>query len=130
MKIVINSCYGGFSLSDEAMAEYAKLIGWKVVRSAPNYEGDKGFCLITDDLSLPDVITNKQWNSRERKIKSSYDFERNDPILVQVVEKLGSKKASGECAELRIVDTPDGISWEIDEYDGIESVEETHRKWY
>lgn len=42
MKIVINSCYGGFSLSDEAMAEYAKLVNWKVVRSESRYEGDKG----------------------------------------------------------------------------------------
>lgn len=55
-------------------------------------------------------------------------FDRADPLLVQAVEALGAK-ADGEHAELRVVEIPDGISWELDEYDGIEHVAEEHRTW-
>ena len=91
MKVVINSCYGGFGLSDKALDMYKQL-------------------------------SNKY---------DIYDFEldRTDPVLVQIVETLG-KEADGRFAKLRIVEVPDYVSWEITEYDGIESVEEVHRKWY
>ena len=60
-----------------------------------------------------------------------YDFklDRTDPVLVQIVETLG-KEADGRFAKLRVVEVPDDVSWEITEYDGLESVEEVHRKWY
>lgn len=53
---------------------------------------------------------------------------RADPLLIQVVEELGTR-ANGSCAELAIVEIPDGIEWEINEYDGSESVHEKHRSW-
>ena len=56
------------------------------------------------------------------------DLDRNDPILVHVVETLGDE-ADGRFARLRIVEIPDDINWEIAEYDGVESVEEVHRSW-
>ena len=90
MKIVINSCYGGFSISDKALALYNTLANTNV--------------------------------------QSVRNFERNDPVLVQVVETLGDK-ANGRCAKLRIVEIPDNVNWEISEYDGNESVEEVHRSW-
>lgn len=39
------------------------------------------------------------------------------------------KKASGKCAELKVIEIPDGVDWEIDDYDGIETVHEKHRSW-
>ena len=42
---------------------------------------------------------------------------------------LGNKKASGELSKLSIVEVPDDIQWEIDDYDGMESVHELHRSW-
>jgi hypothetical protein len=44
------------------------------------------------------------------------------------VETLG-EKANGSFAELKIVEVPDYIDWVINEYDGLESVEEKHQSW-
>lgn len=59
----------------------------------------------------------------------AYDKKRDDPKLVECVETLGSEVASGFCAQIKVVEIPDGVDWEIDEYDGNESVEECHRSW-
>ncbi len=45
------------------------------------------------------------------------------------VTMLGLKRASSRFAELGIVEVPDDAVWEIDEYDGIESIHEQHRSW-
>ena len=69
-------------------------------------------------------------------LKENYDFEkvyayeidRTHEGLVEVVRQLGSQ-ANGRFADLKIVEIPDNIEWEISEYDGIETVEEKHREW-
>ena len=85
MKIVINACHGGFSLSEEAQ---------------------KLFCQYS-------MI---EWNDWQVDW-SYYDIERNNQHLVRVVEELGDS-ASGRFAELKVVDIPDDVEWQIDEYDG------------
>jgi hypothetical protein len=57
-----------------------------------------------------------------------YDLDRTDPDLVAVVQELG-KEAEGSCAELKIVEIPDDVEWQIEEYDGSEWVAEKHRTW-
>jgi hypothetical protein len=89
MKIVINKCYGGYSLSEAAYNELG--IPWD----------GYGFC---------------------------EQFKRSDPRLVSCVENLGSA-ASGDLAELRIVEIPDDVEWEINEDYGAEWVAEKHRIW-
>ena len=54
--------------------------------------------------------------------------ERTDPKLIECIETLG-KEASGELANIHVVDVPDDVDWCISEYDGIETVEEVHRSW-
>jgi hypothetical protein len=56
------------------------------------------------------------------------DIERTDPALIKVVEEL-EEKANGEYADLKIVEIPKGIEWEISTYDGVETVEEKHKSW-
>ena len=56
------------------------------------------------------------------------DIARNDPKLVECVEKLG-EEANDAYAELKVVEIPDDVNWEIGEYDGLEWVEEVHRRW-
>lgn len=135
MKIVINTCYGGFSLSDEAFELYLTLKGIKFYKepSESGYKGD------FDYFSCPA----KEYKKLLTQAKKTGDFKelngknlflsnrsvlRNDPILVQVIEKLGGK-ANGRHAKLKVVEIPDDIKWEISEYKGREHVSETHKIW-
>jgi hypothetical protein len=45
-----------------------------------------------------------------------------------VFKELGDV-ANGFAADLKIVEIPDGVDWEIEEYDGNEWVAEVHRTW-
>lgn len=92
MKVVINQCYGGFSLSKAAIEQYAE---------------------------------------RSGKLESEfYDrhIDRDDSDLVDIVEEMG-EKANGLCARLAVIEIPDGVSWQVEEYDGYEHISETHRTW-
>jgi hypothetical protein len=53
---------------------------------------------------------------------------RADPLLVRVVEELG-EEANGSFAKLKVVEIPDGVDYQIDDYDGVESIHEKHRSW-
>ena len=57
-----------------------------------------------------------------------HDIPRDDVALVQIVEELG-KEANGPSSELGIIEIPDGIEWQIEDYDGREWVAEKHRIW-
>ncbi len=102
VRVVYNACYGGFSLSNEAMDRMVEL----------GYEG-----LILN----PEYDQNPKTMFNTYKYYNDYDVPRHNPILVQVVEELG-EKANGMCSELRIeeVDGP----YRIEEYDGFETVKE------
>jgi len=101
MKIAINRCYGGFGVSKAIYEELG--IEW----DGFGYPDNKTFGIESDD-----------WHAY-----------RAEPRLIAAIEKIGIDKASGDLANLEVVDIPDGIQWFIDEYDGIESVHEEHRSW-
>ena len=56
------------------------------------------------------------------------DIERDDPMLIQVIEEYGPL-VNDRCSELRIVEIPADVQWEIAEYDGYEHIAEKHRTW-
>ena len=56
------------------------------------------------------------------------DKNRADPKLVECVETLG-ERANGMCADLKVLDIPDDVEWEIQEYGGREWIAEKHRTW-
>ena len=97
--IVINKCYGGFSISDFAK----KLLG---VESA--YINNAVFGYDDDENEFR---------------------HRTDPRLILLIRAMGVEKISGNLASLKLVDIPDDVEWEIDEYDGTEWVSEKHRMW-
>lgn len=113
MKIVINADWGGFGLSDDAIERYAELAGINLI-SQPN---DKYTCTHWYQDQIDD---DHYWCERE--------IARNDARLVQVVEELG-EAANGQHARLKVVDVPDDVVWDIEEYDGREHVAERHRTW-
>jgi hypothetical protein len=65
-------------------------------------------------------ITDPDWYYR--------DVERNDPVLIELIEQYGDA-INGRYADLRIVEIPDGVEWQIEEYDGNEWIAEKHRTW-
>jgi hypothetical protein len=139
MKIVINKCFGGFSLSPKALKQYMALKGRKCYFFKPNYPEDTNTPLSLEEANKPGLfisaydIPNPNDLDKENRGKhyiyvSRSDDVRADPDLISVVEKLG-EAASGQCAKLKIVEIPDGIEWEIEEYDGLESIHEVHQSW-
>jgi hypothetical protein len=110
MKIVRNACFGGFELSDEAIELYLKYTGQKYeVYESKSLFHKKGFRI--DEINF-----------------YAYGIERDDPILIKVVEELG-EKANTQVSKLEIVDIDDDCQWEISDYDGWETIHEKHRSW-
>ena len=112
MKIVINNCHGGFGLSHEAMLLYGKIKGLNIV-----WEVDKSklYHYYIGEIS-------------EDTYFADWDIQRTDPALIEVVEKLG-ENAGGRGAELKVVEIPDDVDWQLQEYDGNEWIAEKHRTW-
>jgi hypothetical protein len=133
MKIVINSCYGGFSLSPRGERRYLELKGHKsYFYKQTKYNCSNGkteFTRIDHIDDVPDIFfycttydQGKTLPGYPKDIFHSRDLKRSDPILVKVVEELGAE-SFGKCAELEIVDIDKGRWFKIDEYDGYESVQ-------
>ncbi len=141
-EIVINACYGGFGLSPIAIREYCKILGktayfYKRTKSPDKYSGDvEEYTRIdnpTNDLFIYVVL--KDFGKKTNTLDTSddmwfnaNDIARDDSNLITVIKQLGDK-ASGSCANLKIVEIPDDVIWEIEEYDGFEHVAEKHRIW-
>ena len=100
MKIVINTTYGGFHLSEIALARINMLI--------------------------PDGNPEENGEAYD-----SYDFDdlRSHPVLVQVVEELGTW-ADTQYSELKVVEIPDDTDYYISYYDGVETIHEQHQRWH
>lgn len=113
-EVVINSCFGGFSLSEEGVREYLKRKGKTLYVKSDKYHFNHYY-------TSPDMTDESYFYDR--------DIKRDDPDLVAVVKELG-KKANGDCASLYIVKVPANVQWTIEEYDGSETVEEVHRSFY
>lgn len=132
MRIVINRCFGGFNLSDEAFELYLAKKGIKYYKY-PSIWGNDYYTVPKEKYEKMKELWHKE-DGDYRRINeknwylSSRDVSRDDPILIEVIKEL-KKKANGMCADLKVVKIPDGIDWEIDEYDGLETIEEKHNSW-
>jgi hypothetical protein len=132
MKVVINTCYGGFGLSVKAVLLYAKYKGFKIYpcvdvkgepkKYAPLKKGDNPFIVFYSRTPL------KNGEFPDKSHFSETSIPRADTALVRVVEKLG-EAANGKYSRLKVVEIPDDVKYEIDEYDGNESIHEVHRSW-
>lgn len=114
-QVVINNCYGGFGISRDAELLYLQRARIDYVLQDRDSRND------TERWGQAIMVNGQEWNSRM--------LPRDDVVLVSVVQELG-KLAWGNHAELKIVEIPAEIEWEINEYDGREWVAQTHQRWY
>ena len=104
MKILINDCYGGFGISLEAELLYLQ-------KKEISYE------LLEENFGKGKYLINGEENYLH--------LSRTDEVLIEVVEEIGSDRASGIHAELSIEEIPDGADYSIHEYDGTEYIDST-----
>ena len=139
MKVVVNKCYGGFSLSAEAIDMYLKLCGKEAFFYKQTKHGYKDkvdeFAKVAASERNIDIfchVVTKDLGPTTNNLNEGYffdhDISRTDPNLVKVVETL-KDKANGMFAELVICEIPDDVKYEIDDYDGMERIHEVHRSW-
>ena len=122
MKVVINTCFGGFGLSDEAFEKFLerKGIAFEKVVS-------------TERISLFGTTYFEAGHAGDNdhslwQHQFCENQNRSDPDLIAVIEEMG-EFANSWASELTIVEVPDDAKWHIHEYDGMEHVAEDHRIW-
>ena len=120
MKIAINTCFGGFGISNEA---FEKLLDRKGI-AFDKVEPEEGRSIIGA------TYYEAGYSGVNEHYLSDYDMtsNRSDPDLIAVIEEMG-EKANSWAADIRIVEVPDDVKWHIHEYDGLEHVAEDHRTW-
>lgn len=116
--IVINtsvgdSIYGGFSLSHQAFMRLRKL-------------GQPEALAETDPGAYwPEAASPREPSFNQCGLR----VPRDDEKLIHVVRELG-EAANGHCAQLKIVEVPEGVAWELEGVGGTEHISEKHRTWY
>lgn len=150
MKVAINVCFGGFSFSPEATLRlyelgvpiatpvdeyYPPAEREETAKKYPTMGYEKNLAQWRDYLAEPPPTDSRAsifltvFSPDEKFVlNAGREVERHDPRVIQVIEEMGAK-ANGACAELRVVEIPDGTDYEIDEYDGNEHIAEKHRTW-
>jgi len=128
MRIVINRCFGGFSLSDKAKQWLIDNKNWSVTSWLDGNYKDRDADLVdnTTTDTMPTSIFGRYSMARHDQYEDDF---RNNPDLIACIDAIGPEKASGSCAQLEIVQIPDGTDYTIEEYDGLEHIAEKHRTW-
>lgn len=117
MKIAINTDFGGFGLSEQAFQKLLTLKGIEFeVEETDSFVGNAYYLAGKEHTDATYI--------------AQYEFYENraDADLIAVIEEFG-KAASGNFANIAIVEIPDDVDWYIAEHDGLEHVAETHRIW-
>ena len=137
MKVILNKCYGGFGVSEKAYELYAKKKGIEIFVYKLECTNDKPIYRKTDMGSSIFTITfTKDFgdyvdlydDNSEKYILELCSNHREDPVLIEVVEELGDR-ANSPFSKLVVVDIPDGMEYEIDDYDGVETLHQKVEKW-
>lgn len=115
MKIVINDSHGGFGLSDDYFKVFLERKGIEYTTTPLSWGGYEDHKLLF-------------YRKDDQSCMQSWEIERNDPVLIELFEELGDKICSW-AASFKIVEIPDDVEWEIEDYDGLEWVAEKHRTW-
>ena len=133
-KIILNKCFGGFDVSEEGYRLYAKKKGLELYGYKENYNNNiyeyatrddwRTIYYFTKDFGNNVKISNEDYKKYHLYLDEEY---REDETLIEVVEELG-KKASGRFGNLQIVEIPDNVFYQINEYDGLETTRYSENK--
>lgn len=130
MKVVINSCYGGFRLSNFAYKELLRRKGKECYFYEHKF--NKGYYRIDNiedtNKHLFIIVTTKDYGEfiEETEEIDAYHHDgdiRTDTDLIAMIEEFGSEKCSSKFSKLIIKDVPFGSYYRINEYDGYECIE-------
>jgi len=112
-KILINTDFGGFGLSDKAIELYLNKKGLKFAIEKKNSLFSK--------RSLIFYVNGVYF--------SDHEVQRDDPALIKAVEEIGMEESADSFSTLKIVKVPCDVDWELKDYDGSEWIAEKHRTW-
>ena len=134
MKLVINSCYGGFGLSPMAQKRYLELQGKQAyfyIQTKYNFKDNMIEFRRIDNLDdLKDQLFVYCTTENQGEVINDFplnifhyrDIQRNDKKLIRVVEELGAE-ANTKFSRLEVKEIENGRWYMIDEYDGYESIQ-------
>lgn len=135
-KILINTLFlGNFNVSHEVIMKYCKLKnitvyperGEKYTDGEPDYYT---YWTVPPELrpqiinydDATDEAMNKYHAEFKEKIFDEEKFERDDPVLIEIITEIGIEKSSGNNCRLKIIEIPDNIEWTINSNFGREWV--------
>lgn len=144
MKVAINAKHGGFTLSADGLKRYIELggthvstyenEGWPGSPELQNMHNEAMAHLIDVGDGFSKVKNPGLFHEPQLyKDGVIYGYDggdeyRNEPALIQTIEEMGGA-AGTRLSDLKIVEIPDGVEFQIEEYDGLEWVAEKHRVW-
>ena len=115
-KILVCKSYGGYSLSNVCHEELLRLNHPIAVEE----QKDQVAYAAKPYGKFDSTLYKDDWGRH---------YDRDDAMLIEVVERLGCDVCSGSHCKLGITEIPWNVNWGIHEYDGQEYVEEVHRSW-
>lgn len=128
MKAVLNGCYGGFGLSQEAIKELI-VMGWTITEFNEEHRPvDEKADIIYKPKDSHFGYASEGYHINWFKYQTHGEKFRTNKDIVAVVEKL-KEKANDRHSNLFIVEIEEDVFWEIDNYDGIEKVRYGSSRW-
>ena len=130
--VVINKCYGGFGLSEKAVMRYAELKGIKLYPESSEAGVGLNRYYLCESEEFHKLHKEAKRTGNYDQSNAMYfninDIERDDPILVQIVEELG-EEVNDDYSELKVVQIPSEVEYYIHYHDGVESIHARHSVW-
>jgi hypothetical protein len=119
MKVILNKCFGGFGVSEMGI-RHCREKGAAWAQWPNSYL--KGEFFSEDDGSPSAMTCDSAWVAEGREAGA-----RECPHLIALIES-GAYK-DDHCSRLKVVEIPDGVTYEIDDYDGQESIGQPRTVW-